>query len=75
MATVRETGRGLGYGAVKPIDMPHENIKSFKWKKAQDRYNAIGKTQTMSSSQASVSMNWVKKTSKPETLDIFADDT
>ena len=75
MATVRETGRGLGYGAVKPIDMPHENIKSFKWKKTQDRYNAIGKTQTMTSSQASVSMNWVKKTSKPETLDIFADDT
>ena len=75
IATVRETGRGLGYGAVKPIDMPHENIKSFNWKKAQDRYNAIGKTQILTSSQASVSMNWVKKTSKPETLDIFADDT
>ncbi|CAB4013319.1 angiogenic factor with G patch and FHA domains 1 isoform X2, partial [Paramuricea clavata] len=75
LATIRETGRGLGYGAVKSIDMPHKNSKSFKWKKTQDRYNAIGRGQTATSSQGSVSINWVKKTSKPETLDIFADDT
>jgi hypothetical protein len=75
MATLRETGRGLGYGGVKSIDMPHKNMKSFSWKKTQDRYNAIGKSQTTTSSQAPVSMNWVKKTSKPETVDIFADDT
>ena len=75
LATIRETGRGLGYGAVKSIDMPHKNSKSFKWKKTQDRYNAIGRGQIATSSQGSVSVNWVKKTSKPETLDIFADDT
>ena len=72
MATMRQAGRGLGYGAVQSIDMPH---KSLKWKKAQKRYNTTGRGQTVTSSQPSVKVNWVKKTSKPETLDIFADDT
>ena len=75
MATKRETGRGLGYGAVSSIDMSHETSKSLTWKKTQDRYNAIGRGRAMTSSQGPVSLSWVKKASKPETVDIFADDT
>ncbi|XP_028395800.1 angiogenic factor with G patch and FHA domains 1-like isoform X2 [Dendronephthya gigantea] len=75
MATKRETGRGLGYGAVSSIDMSHKTSKSFTWKKTQDRYNAIGRGRAATSSQGPVSMNWVKKASKHETFDIFADDT
>ena len=75
VAAIRETGRGLGYGTVKSIDMPHKNSKSFAWKKAQERYNVAGSGQSTMSSQGSVSINWVKKNSKPETFDIFADDT
>lgn len=75
MATIRETGRGLGYGGVKSIDMSNKKSKSTMWKKAQERYNAVGRGQppNMTSSQGSISMNWVKKASKPETVDIFAD--
>lgn len=75
LATIREMGRGLGYGPVKSIDMPHKNPTSFKWKKTQERYNALGRGQSAFTSQASRVINWVKKPAQPETVDIFADDT
>ena len=75
MATMRQAGRGLGYGAIQSIDMPNKNSKSLKWNKAQERYNAVGRGQSMTSPQGSITMNWVKKAPKPENIDIFADET
>ena len=40
LATVRETGSGLGYGGMKSIDMTSQTSKAIFWRKAQKRYEA-----------------------------------
>lgn len=74
LATMREAGRGLGYGPVKSIHMPHSE-KIFQMNKMQDRYKSISRGhQPMSSQQGSINMDWKKRIFKPKTVDIFADD-
>lgn len=68
MATLRESGCGLGYGRVQSIDMTSKKSKAIIWKKAQERYITSDIT---NSTKTNSTDNRGKR--KNESVDIFAD--
>ena len=68
LATVRETGSGLGYGGMKSIDMTSQTSKAIFWRKAQKRYEA---TDVLNSIKNSSNENSGKR--KNKAIDMFAE--
>lgn len=68
LATVRETGCGLGYGGIKSIDMTSQTSKAIFWRKAQERYEA---TDVLNSTKTYSNENSGKR--KNEEIDMFAE--